>query len=114
MAAIEVEVSEIDNGIVARISGDAGLAGVDALARHLLRLSARRDKLVVLDMAGLKFMSSLAMGRLVEFHRGVVRNGGAARYACVQPLVRQALERARLTDLIELYDTVESASAVAG
>jgi hypothetical protein len=48
--------------------------------------------LVVLDLAGLTLLSSLAMGALVEYRRGLRRRDVDVRLANVQAPVWQALE----------------------
>jgi anti-anti-sigma factor len=111
MPQIEVDVSEAPEEMVVRVAGEAcvGLAG--ALARVLLRLLVRRPKLVTLDVSGLKLLSCLAMGALVDFHRGVVRGGGRVRLAAtLQGPVRASLERAGLLTLFGLPDGGEVAS----
>jgi anti-anti-sigma regulatory factor len=57
---------------------------------------------VTLDLSGLTSISSLAMGVLVSYRRGVVRAGGRVVLAeGLQPAVREALARAELFDLFE-------------
>ena len=94
---IEVEVSETPEQMVVRIAGEASFRLAGDLEVVLLRLSLRRPPLVTLDLSGLHFVSSLAMGALVAFHRGVVRAGGRVRLAAaLQWPVRECLERAGL------------------
>ncbi|HKB38358.1 MAG TPA: STAS domain-containing protein, partial [Gemmataceae bacterium] len=78
---IEVAVTEAPGEVVVRVAGKGCVGQADALAAGLLGLSARRPALVTLDLSGLSFISSLAMGTLVSFHRGVVRAGGRVRLA---------------------------------
>jgi anti-anti-sigma factor len=57
----------------------------------------------MLDLSELRFISSLAMGVLVTFRRGVVRSGGRVRIGeQLQPAVREALSRAGIFDLFEV------------
>lgn len=111
VAPLQVEIEEIEGGYVAHVSGDAGMSGVEELQRHLTRLAARRDDLVVLDLGGLSFIASLGMGQLVDFHRGISRRGGKLRLAAVRMPVRTAFERARLHELFEIHDTVQEATS---
>jgi anti-anti-sigma factor len=106
-----VKIDERPEGIVVRIAGDAGLQSVDVLQAHLNRLAAKRDPLVVFDLSELRFISSLAMGTLMEFSRGMARNGCSVRLAALQPLVFKALQHARLDTVLELRASVESALA---
>ena len=97
---IEVEVSETPEQMVVRIAGEASFGLAGDLKGVLLSLSLRRPALVTLDLSGLHFVSSLAMGALVAFHRVVVRAGGRVRLAAaLQRPVRESLERAELLTL---------------
>jgi len=104
-----VNVEERPDGIVVRIAGDAGLQGVDELQMRLNRLMAKRAPLVVLDLSELRFISSLAMGAMMEFNRGMIRNGCAVRVAEMQPLVFKAFQHAMLDTVLEFRASVESA-----
>jgi hypothetical protein len=81
---------------------------VDALLNGLLIPTALRPAVVTLDLSELRCISSLAMGALVTYRRGVVRTGGRVRLAGeLQPAVREALARAELLDLFQ-QDTAEA------
>jgi anti-anti-sigma regulatory factor len=55
---------------------------------------------VTLDLSELRSLSCLAMGVLVSYRRGVVRNGGQVRLRPdLQAPVRDALQRAGLLEL---------------
>jgi anti-anti-sigma factor len=97
---IEVGIDEAPGKVVVRIAGEASLRQADKLTAALLGLSARRPSLVTLDLSRLSFLSSLAMGVLVAFRRGIVRAGGRVRLAAApQEPVREALARAELLNL---------------
>jgi anti-anti-sigma regulatory factor len=67
----------------------------------LLGLSALRPPLVTLDLGELSFVSSLALGVMLAFRRGIVRAGGSVCLApTLQDPVRAALER---TELLALF-----------
>jgi anti-anti-sigma regulatory factor len=59
---------------------------------------------VTLDLSEVRFLSSLAMGALVAFRRGVVRAGGRVRlFPVFLPEVEEALRRAGLLELFDPY-----------
>jgi anti-anti-sigma factor len=98
---IEVGVREAPGEMVVRVAGEAGVKQAEELTAALLGLSACRPAQVTLDLAELSFVSSLAMGVLVSFRRGIVRAGGRVRLAEVlQQPVCEALERAGLLALL--------------
>ena len=83
------------------IDGEGSFDQAEVIAAQLLRIPLDGYSLVVLDLAGLTFLSSLAMGAVVGYRRGVGRRGVEVRLATVQPQVWLALESAGLGELFE-------------
>ena len=111
MANVNIVVTAFPNHVVAQIIGEAGVADVDALELQLRKVAASRSPLVVLDLSQLRFISSLGMGILVAFRKGIVRENHKMRVAGMQPMVAEAFAHARLGDVFESYPTVEAAVA---
>ena len=86
------------------IRGEAGFDQAEVISAQLLRIPLGAYSLVVLDLAGLTFISSLAMGALVAYRRGLCRRGVEVRLANVQAPVWLALESAGLGQLFEPMD----------
>jgi len=106
-SSVEVGAEETSDGLVIRVKGDAGVESSGALLAGLLTASARRPALVTLDLSELRSISTLAMGVLVAYRRGVVRaNGRVVLEEPLQPAVYEALERAELLDLFGYPRTV--------
>jgi anti-anti-sigma factor len=99
---VQVSVSQTADGLVIRVKGEARVDCTETLLDGLLTSAAHRPTVVTLDLSELRSISSLAMGVLVAYRRGVVRTGGRV---CLdeglQPAVREALARAELLDLFE-------------
>jgi anti-anti-sigma factor len=97
-----VAVSQSADGLVIRVKGEARADCVGALMAGLLAPTACRPAVVTLDLSELRCISSLAMGVLLAYRRGVVHTGGRVRLAGeLQPAVKEALTRAELIDLFE-------------
>jgi anti-anti-sigma factor len=86
------------------IAGEASFDQAEFLSAQLLRIPLEGYGLVVLDLAELASLSSLAMGALVTFRRGLGRRGVDLRLVNVQARVWLALESAGLSDLFEPID----------
>jgi anti-anti-sigma factor len=100
--AVQVAVSQTSDDVVIQVKGEASVDCAGALLDGLLAAAARRPAAVTLDLSELRSISTLAMGVLVAYRRGVVRAGGRVRLAEeLQPAVREALTRAELLDLFE-------------
>jgi anti-anti-sigma factor len=103
--------------LVVAIKGEASFDQAEFISAQLLRIALDGHTLVVVDLAELTFISSLAMGTLVAYRRGLVRRGVEVRLANVQEPIRSALKMAGLWTLFEPMDlqgpTQPAASAVA-
>jgi anti-anti-sigma factor len=90
----------MSDGMAIRVKGEPREEFAGALLDGLLAPTECRPALVSLDLSELRFMSSLALGVLAGFRRGVVRAGGRVRLVGeVQPAVGEALSRAGLLGL---------------
>ena len=109
MSPLHVECHSVNGSLVIYLNGDADLAGCQILEAELTRCSAQHPKLAVFDLTKLSFLSSLAMGCLIAFRRGVAERGGKVHVASPQPQVLEALVRARLRDLLPIYPNLQEA-----
>jgi anti-anti-sigma factor len=107
--ALTLELHDTPRGLVGRLSGDAGVASADELQRLLLPLSARRPALLVLDLADLVFISSLTMGILVAFQRGLKPHQSQLVLAAVPAIIQQAFRHAMLESMFRFVDSVDDA-----
>ena len=107
-AKIEVHVERRPHLLRVALRGEASFDQAEVISAQLLRAPLDGARLVVLDLAGLTFLSSLAIGALVSYRRGVGRRGVEVRLANVQARVWLALESAGLGKLFERVDLEES------
>ena len=90
--------------LLVALKGEGSFEQAEFLSAQLLRIPLDAYSLVVLDLAELTFLSSLAMGALVEYRRGLCRRGIELRLANVQAHVWLSLESAGLGKLFEPID----------
>lgn len=109
MAELQIESRQQDDVWIMTLDGEASITQITALEQAFLRARAAKPQRVVLDLRGLSFISSLGMGTMVALHRDLSRKGGALRVAGMQPMVADAFQRARLSDLLILCDSVDDA-----
>jgi anti-anti-sigma regulatory factor len=99
---VEVQIGQTPYEMVIRLKGEATVNATGALLNGLLVPSACRRALVTLDLSQLDSISTLAMGVLVAYCRGVIRRGGRVRLAKdLTPAAREAVARADLLGLFE-------------
>jgi anti-anti-sigma factor len=115
-ANIECHVERRPHYLRVAIRGEASFDQAEVISAQLLRVPLEGAWLVVLDLAELTFLSSLAMGALVSYRWGVGRRGVEVRLANVQARVWMALELAglgKLFERIELEKTTPPAASAA-
>jgi anti-anti-sigma factor len=86
------------------IKGEASFDQAEVISAALQWIPLDAYSLVVLDLAELTFISSLVMGALIDYRRGLGRRGVEVRLANVQAPVWTALELAGLWNLFEPMD----------
>jgi anti-anti-sigma factor len=108
---VEVAIHDQANEVVVRLKGEGGYLEGGVLDNALTPLRAHRPALVTFDLSELRLISSMVLGVLVHFHRSTLRTGGRMRLIALQPIVREAIERASLTELFEIHDSADAAVA---
>lgn len=113
MLNVTTHTDETSKATVISLSGDAGMAELDQLDAGLKKVVAGRPALVIVDLAGLKFASSIALGKLIDFHRGMTRHGGRVILAGAGLNVSNVIRASRLDQFFEIYANVREALAEA-
>jgi len=93
--------------LLVAIQGEASFDQAEGISAQLLRIPLEAYSLVVLNLAGLTFLSSLAMGALVSYRRGLWQRGVEVRLTNVPAQVWLAMELAGLGKLFEAIDLEE-------
>jgi anti-anti-sigma factor len=96
------------------IQGEASFEQAEVISSQLHRIPLQACSLVVLDLAGLTLLSSLAMGALLDYRRGLYRRGVEIRLANVPAQVWLALESAGLGKLFQTINLQEPQRHPAG
>lgn len=111
MSEFRVEAETHPRGVVVRLSGRAGGSEGERLEEHLSRLASAKPAVMVLDLSGLEFLSSMGVSALIRAHQSLKATGGRLRLAAVPPPILGLLEAVRLTSLAPAFGTVEEALA---
>jgi anti-anti-sigma factor len=106
MNPLHVEIYESPEAVVIRLEGEAGLAAAEGIQAPLSLVVARRPAVVILDLADLLFATSLFLGTMVGFRRGIVRQGGRVKIVGLTERMRGILTSTRLIDLFEVVEPV--------
>ena len=106
-------LTEVAGGVLLRLEGEARMLTVDQMQSAFVPLVARQVPLAVLDLSGLTFLASLAMGALVAFRRDLGCWGGRVKIVGIRPEIYESLQATGLHTLFEFCATVEEACPAA-
>ncbi|MET8088671.1 STAS domain-containing protein [Micromonospora sp. NPDC005220] len=96
---------------VVEARGDLDMATAPQLRDNLQQLIDSGDRQVVVDLAGVGFIDSSALGMLVVMFKSLSEVGGRLSLAGVQPGVRRVLSITSVDRVIDIYDDVHAAEA---
>jgi anti-anti-sigma factor len=108
-----LEHDAIDAGHLITITGDMDIAATPELSTVLLIAAGSPGSLVVLDLAGVEFIDSTALGTLLKAGDEIESAGKRMRVVCAGGPVRRLLEMTNLTNRFQLCPTRDDALAVA-
>jgi anti-anti-sigma factor len=76
-----------------------------------VQLVRNAEKLIVLDLRGVQYMSSSGLRSLLVIGKYQQERGGVLRLANLTPTVAQLFEQSRFDSLFQCFDSVEKAVA---
>lgn len=114
MLEIRVGTSPEIGGPLITLIGDASLAEIDRLALELRRVQSAHPQHVAIDLSGVKFIASLAIGTLVEFAGGVRTRHGRVALVGAQGMVLDAFMRLRMNTIFTMCNTPADAALAWG
>ena len=106
--AVEIEQPR-EKVALARFSGQAGVEQADLLERYLKILATRPETLIVLDLSGLSFVSSVGISALMHLQKSVESRGAQMRIAGLTPTILGALKRCKLDKHFTTFPTAGEA-----
>src|SRR4029434_3239543 len=81
-----------------------------ALAPHMARCATGQDR-IILDLAGVEYISSVGLRVLMLASKQAKAQGGALAGADLQPVVREIFEISRSHLVLEVFPTLRDALA---
>jgi anti-sigma B factor antagonist len=96
---------------VVQVDGTLDLASTPAFRAYLRQVMDDGASVIVLDLAGVKFMDSSALGAIVSVYKELRQRAGRLCLAAVQPVVRRVFELTSVDRVVSIYDSVEAAEA---
>ena len=108
-----LEHDPIDNGHYIAVTGELDIAATPELSTVLLMAARSPGSLVVVDVAGVEFIDSTALGTLLNAGNEIEAAGKRLRIVCAGGPVRRLLEMTNLTNRFQLCQTRDDAFAAA-
>ena len=102
--AVEVACDPRPEGLVLRVSGQAGFRQAEKLGEELSRATLRQPDVVLLDLSGLSYLSSPGIAALIAFKRAAQRHGGRVVLTGLAGPVLSVLRRARLDAVFDIRE----------
>ncbi|HZZ44846.1 MAG TPA: STAS domain-containing protein [Tepidisphaeraceae bacterium] len=104
---LSLTLRQHNGAIVGSLSGEAGLDQEGLLRRHMKALAAGTEPLVVLELAGVTFLSSIGLRALLELRHELKAFGRRLVLANISPVVSSVLQQTKLNSQFEIAPTVD-------
>lgn len=109
--AFEVATDNGDGYVVVSVAGELDVATTPQLRNHLTEALGEGCPTVVMDLTGVTFVDSTALGVLIEASKRCDANGGTLRIAIAEPRILKVFEITGLTELFDIRPTRSDAIA---
>lgn len=106
-----MRVREFETDGVFVVEVDDALNERDAAVATAIEGALDGARVVVMDCAGLAEISSAGVGNILRLKTRMGLKGATLRLAALSPLVEGVLRKARADQVVEIFDTVNTAAA---
>ena len=110
-AQISLFMPQTEQPNVLPLEGEIDLHVSPEVAEALRTMTAKKPKVVVIDLAKVTYLDSSGLAVLIEGMQKVQEYGGKFAVAGVQESVQHILEIARLDQVFQIFPDVDSALA---
>ena len=107
--SLEAVAAVHGTALLIRLRGAATYKETAVLQECIRQIEKQSQPLVVIDLAGLEFIGSAALGALIAIKKRVGACGGKLRLAALTSAVREVLTVAGLSNFFSVYANVEQA-----
>ncbi len=104
------EITEIDGGVLVKLTGDVDLEHCGSIRRLLLD-GVSRGKDLLVDLSDVTYLDSSGIASLVEAMQVAVRNGTALKLFSASAQAMRVFELARLDKVFSIHPDLDAALA---
>jgi anti-sigma B factor antagonist len=108
---LDIGTSTRGAATVLSVRGDIDISTAPQLLRALAELVGPARECLILDLSGVAFLDSSALGALVGAQKEIAAAGGLLTVVCSNPKVLRIFSITRLTEVIDVVGSVEDALA---
>jgi anti-sigma B factor antagonist len=105
----EVAEKRVDGVSVVTVTGEIDVATAPDLRECLVTQEAEGIPAIVVDLSGVSFIDSTALGVLVGAYRRQEEAGGTLRLVVTEPRILKVLEITALTSVFPVFASVDEA-----
>lgn len=106
-------VESLPDMTIVHLAGSCTMMESQRLADELIKAASHPRPLVLIDMAGLDFITSNGLGSIVAGFLRCRRQQGEMWLVGPRPAIHELLQLTRLTALFKVYDSLDAARAAA-
>ena len=99
----------LDNILVLSPRGEITIQTIDNIRKKISPFIERAEKYLLIDMLEVKYIDSAGLSLLVETHKSIQKGNKMLLLASVNENIGKVLQMTRLSDLLKIYPTRESA-----
>ncbi len=108
---LSVSLQTRADAVVLDLRGAAGLDEIELLDGAVSAVLEEEPRVVVLHLAGMYFVTSLAIRAFLRLHNAQRERGGFVRIAGATPDLEDVIKRTEIHRVIPLYPSVDAALA---
>ena len=108
---MEIEISRNENIAIVRVAGRVDAATAPEFERQCERALAGGEQYLVLDLAGVRYISSAGLRGVLAAGKTLIERGGALHLAALTGVVREIFELSGFNALFSQHASVEAAVA---
>jgi anti-sigma B factor antagonist len=108
MSTLHAAVTAGPSGPVIALSGEADITTTAELRQLLAAQLDSGTPLLTVDLSGLRFADSAAIGELIHAHRAITQRGGTLELTRPQPAIARVLSLLGVDQVITVRDQAEA------
>ncbi len=106
---LHVEIQDRGSGVVVSVDGSVGVTEADVLRSRLEPLARSTAPVIAIDLSKMDFISSPGLSVLLKLAQRARTWDGQVSLVAPRPIIRDLLDRTRLTEIFPIYETTEEA-----